>query len=191
MNKDMLVLKGKTVFIATLVIIGLTILTVYSSGINYNRSLSANLYISLSVISAVIFTFLSIALYKGTQLVNDYPKFKNFQPGMWFSDSNIPEVGDIDIDEGIGGCLFSILSWIVMSIVMVVLLIVFEAIFWISLFLIFASLYWIFIRALKLAVKKSVATKGDLSASVLNSLGYTLLYTGWLFAIALIVDLVK
>ncbi|MGB3463960.1 MAG: hypothetical protein WBA74_01765 [Cyclobacteriaceae bacterium] len=47
------------------------------------------------------------------------------------------------------------------------------------------------IPGLELAFYKARKTRGDLSASALNAIVYTTLYTGWLFAIALIVDLLK
>ena len=104
--------------------------------------------------------------------------------------ASLPDFG-IDGGDGIGGILLSILLWIAMAILMIILLLVFEALFWLSLFIIFASLYWIFIRALKLAFYKSRSTKGDLPASIFNALTYTLLYTGWLFGIALVVQILR
>lgn len=103
----------------------------------------------------------------------------------------MPEFEGVDVGDGIGGTLLSILLWIAMAIAVIVLLIVFEAIFWLSLFIIFASLYWIFIRALKVAYYKARRTGGDFPASLVNALTYTTLYTGWLFGIAVIVDLLK
>ena len=191
MKETKLTLKGKTVFIIALITIGLTILTVYLTGINYNRSLTSNLYISLGVIAAALFIFLTFSLYKGTKLIDNYPKFQNYEPGTIFHGTSMPEFGGVDVGDGIGGILLSILLWIAMAIAVIVLLIVFEAIFWLSLFIIFASLYWIFIRALKVVFYKARRTRGDFPASLVNALTYTTLYTGWLFGIALIVDLLK
>ncbi|MCG8386740.1 MAG: hypothetical protein MJA30_14420, partial [Cytophagales bacterium] len=72
MKENRLVLKGKTVFILALVATVLTVITVYLTGINYNRSIASNLYISLGLISTSLFLFLTYALYKGTKLVNNY-----------------------------------------------------------------------------------------------------------------------
>ena len=71
-----------------------------------------------------------------------------------------------------------------MAILMVILLLLFEAIFMVSLFIIFASIYWIFIRALKMVFYRSISTMGNLPVSVGYAAGYTLLYMGWLFGIA-------
>lgn len=169
----------------------LTFFTVYITGINYNRSLTSNLYISLGTIATTLFVFLTFTGYKGTKLVDNYPKFQNFKPGTIFHGTGMPEFGGVDAGDGIGGMLLSILLWIVMALVFAVFLIVFEAFFWLSLFVIFASLYWIFIRALKVAFHKAKRTRGDLKASLTNAIIYTTLYTSWLFAIALMVDLMR
>ena len=181
------ILKGKAVFIIALITIGLTFLTVYLTGINYNRSLSSNLFIALGIIATVLFLFLAYGLYKGIRLVNNYPKFENYHPGAIMHEVKFPEFG-IYTGDGIEGVILSILLWIGMAVLMVVMLVVFEAIFWLSLFVIFATLYWIFIRALKLVFIKSSTTKGDFASSVYTAFIYTLLYTGWIFGIAFVVQ---
>lgn len=190
MEKNRLILKGKTVFVLALIAIGLTALTVYLTGINYNRSVTANLYISLGFISTSLFLFLCYSLYRGTRLINNYPKFQNYEPGTIFHDATIPEFG-IEVGDGIVGLVLSILLWLAMTIAIIVLLFLFEALFWLSLFVIFASLYWVFVRALRVVFYKARRTKGDLPASVMNALKYTVLYTAWLFGIAVIIDLIK
>jgi len=50
-------LKGKSVFTISLIVIGITILTVYLSGINYNRTITSNLYLSLGIIGICLFIF--------------------------------------------------------------------------------------------------------------------------------------
>ncbi len=72
-------LRGKSVFTVSLLVIGITILTVYLTGINYNRTITLNLYISLSIIGTSLFLFMTYGLYKGVGLRNDFPKFKNFK----------------------------------------------------------------------------------------------------------------
>lgn len=184
------VLKGQTVFVIAILAVGLTVLTVYLAGINYNRSLTTNLYLSLGLISFSLFTFLTFSLYKGTKLINNYPKFRNYEPGAIMHYPNFPEF-ELDTGEGIGGFLVSILLWVGITIGIIVLMLLFETLFWISLFIIFASLYWVFTRALRVVFYKARRANGDLSASVVNALTYTVLYTAWLFGIAIIIDFVK
>jgi len=190
LKKDNLILKGRTVFIVAVIAIVLTVLTVFIAGINYNRSLGSNLFISLGIISASLFSFLSYAFYRGTKLVDDYPKFRNYSPGTIMERASFPDFG-INTDDGISGFLLSLILWLLVTIGIVVLLLLFETLLWFSFFIIFASLYWLFSRALRLAFYKSRRTRGDLPASIVNALTYTALYTGWLFGIAVIIDLLK
>ncbi|WP_223034140.1 hypothetical protein [Hanstruepera marina] len=185
-------LKGKSVFIVSLLVIGITILTVYLTGTNYNRDLTSNLYLSLGIIATAIFLFMTYGLYSGIGLIDNFPKFRNFKSGDLLAHSGtgptmeIPSVGD-----GIGGIVLSILLWIAMSILFVILLIVLEAVFWFSLFIILAMLYWIFFRALKLVFKKSKDTKGDIGISAAYSMTYTLLYVGWIFGVVYLTEIIK
>ncbi len=185
-------LKGRSVFIVSLLVIGITILTVYLTGINYNRSLTSNLYLSLGIIATALFLFMTYGLYFGIGLIDNFPKFRNFQTGdLTRSSSPSIDISSIDFGDGIGSLILSILLWIVMSILFVVLLIVLEAVFWFSLFIIFAMLYWIFFRALKFVFKKSIDTKGNIGISAVYSLTYTLLYIGWIFGIVYLTELIK
>jgi len=185
-------LEGKSVFIVSLAVIGLTSLTVYIIGIDFNRSLTSNLYISLGIIATALFLFMTYGLYNGIGLIDNFPKFRSFKSGDILGHTT-PDLGGpiIDAGEGIGGVLMSILLWIGMTILLIVLLIVLEAIFWFSLFILLTMLYWIFFRALKLVFSKSKETKGALGRSVLYSLAYTSLYVGWIFGIVYITELLK
>ena len=185
-------LKGKAVFTVSLLVIAITIITVYLTGINYNRSLTSNLYWSLAVIATASFLFMTYGLYTGIGLIDNFPKFRNFKRGDILGHTTPDFDGPtVDVGEGIGGVLVSILLWIGMTILLIVLLIVLEAIFWFSLFILLTMLYWIFFRALKLVFSKSKTCKGNLGLSVLYALGYTLLYIGWIVGIVYTTQLLK
>ena len=129
-------LKGKSIFIVSAIVIAVTALTVYVTGINYHRSINDNFLISLTIISVVLFVFMTYGLFKGIGLVNDFPKFKKFKSGEMI---DIPlgenSVSDVDTGDGIEGILFSIVSWILLTILFVVFLIVLEAVLWLSIFI--------------------------------------------------------
>ncbi|WP_323027788.1 hypothetical protein [Gelidibacter japonicus] len=183
-------LKGKSVFIISLCVIGITSLTVYLTGINYNRSITSNFYLSLLIIGAVLFLFMSYGLYKGIGLSDDFPKFKTFKKGEIIAQSGtIPELPTIQAGDGIGGLIMSVLLWIVMTIVIFILLILLEAVFWISIFIILAMLYWVFFRALKFVFNKSATTKGYIWASAAYSFSYTVLYLGWIVGIVYLTEI--
>ncbi len=185
-------LKGKSVFIVSLLVIGTTITTVYLTGINYNRSLTSNLYLSLGIIATVLFLFMTYGLYSGVGLIDNFPKFRNFRRGDLIGNtSSTFDIPSIDIGDGVGGFILSIILWIGMTILIIILLIVLKAIFWFSIFIILAMLYWIFFRALKFVFNKSKDTKGDLGISVVYSLTYTLLYIGWIFGIVYLTKIMR
>ncbi len=167
-------------------------LTVYLTGIHYNRSLTSNLYLSLGIIATALFLFMTYGLYSGIGLIDNFPKFRDFKGGDFIANSgNAPTLDLPSVGDGIGGLILSILLWIVMSILFVVLLMVLEAVFWFSLFIILAMLYWVFFRALKFVFNKSKDTKGDLGNSALYALTYTLLYVGWIFGIVYLTEIIK
>lgn len=185
-------LRGKSVFTVSLLVIGITILTVYLTGINYNRTITSNLYISLSIIGTSLFLFMTYGLYKGIGLRNDFPKFKNFKTGNIISSAGeFPDwdMPDIESDDFISGLIISILLWIGMTIIFFFLLIILEAVFWISIFIILGMLYWLFFRALKLVFSKFKETKGKLRISILYSLSYSVLYLSWIFGIVYLTEI--
>ncbi len=96
---------------------------------------------------------------------------------------------DIESDDFISGLIISILLWIGMTIIFFFLLIILEAVFWISIFIILGMLYWLFFRALKLVFSKFKETKGKLGISVLYSLSYSVLYLSWLFGIVYLTEI--
>jgi hypothetical protein len=103
-------LKGKSVFIVSLLVIGITILTVYLTGVNYNRSLTSNLYLSLGIIATALFLFMTYGLYSGIGLIDNFPKFRNFKFGN-FEEPASPTFStpDLSAGDGIGGLIVSIL----------------------------------------------------------------------------------
>jgi len=185
-------LKGKSVFIVSLLVIGITILTVYLTGINYNRNLTSNLYLSLGIIATALFLFMTYGLYTGIGLIDNFPKFREFKRGDIIGNTAPTfDSPSLDVGDGIGGLIISILLWIGMTILIIILLIFLEAIFWFSLFIILTTLYWIFFRALKFVFNKSKETKGNIGISAVYSLAYTLLYVGWIFGIVFLTEIIK
>ncbi len=185
-------IKGKSVFIISLIVIVVTILTVYFTGINYNRSITNNFYISLGIIAIALFSFVTYGLYTGIDLIDNFPKIKSFKPKAILSESS-PSLDTpfVEVGDGIGGIIVSIVLWIVMSIVFVLLLALLEVIFWFSIFIILGMLYWLFFRALKLVFNKSNEIKGSIQRAIFYALSYTTMYVGWLFGIVYLVQVLK
>lgn len=184
-------LKGKSVFQVSLLVILITIITVYLTGENYNRTITGNLYLSLLVIGTALFLFMTYGLFRGIGLKDDFPKFQNFKTGNIIkSSSDIPnlELPSVSVGDGIGGLILSIFLWIGMTIIFFLLLILLEAVFWVSIFIILTMLYWVFFRALKFVFSKSKETKGNLGISAVYSMAYTALYLGWIFGIVYLTE---
>lgn len=190
MNAKQTYLKGKSIFIVSLLVIGTTIVTVYLTGESCHRDLSANLYLSLAIIASILFLFMTYGLYKGIGLIDNFPKFKKFKSKSLTSNlGTLPDMPGITLGDGIGGIVLSIIAWIFLFVLFVVLLIALEAIFWVSLSIILGMLYWVFFRALKLVFTKSAITKGNLGLAAAYAFGHTTLYIGWIFGIVYLTQL--
>ncbi|WP_055447410.1 hypothetical protein [Lacinutrix mariniflava] len=175
-------LKGQSVFIISIIVILITILTVYLNGENHDRSITSNFYISLAIIGTVLFLFMTYGLYKGIGLRDNFPNFKSYEVGNYIpSSGEMPDLPFFEGGDGIGGIIISVLVWVAMTILIFLLLILIEIALWFSIFIIIMMLYWLFFRALKLVFTKAPITKGKIRISMLYSLAYTILYLGWIF----------
>ena len=182
-------LKGKTVFIVSLLVIGVMALTVWLTGIQYHRALTTNFYLALGII---LFVFMSYGLYKGVGLKDDFPKYQSYKTGtfMEYDAAGRFKMPDTDMGDGLAGVLLSIVLWVVMGIVFLLMLLFLEVLFWFSLFILIMMLYWVFFSALKQVFSKAAQTRGNLFLALAYALGYTLLYTGWLFGIVMLSTMV-
>ncbi|MFK7970417.1 MAG: hypothetical protein AB8F95_08625 [Bacteroidia bacterium] len=176
-------LKGQSIFIVSLIVIALVTLTVYFTGIHVGRTVTTNFYMSLGIVGSCLFFFMTFGLYRGVKLVDNFPDFKKYEMGDLVSSSgSVPEL-PIPDGGGLGEFLVGIVMWIVMTIAVFVMLIVFEFVLWMSLFVLILMLYWVFFRALKYVFSKKDDTRGKLGLSALYALSYTILYTGWMFGV--------
>lgn len=182
--------KGKTVFIISILIITTTFLSVWLNGMSYNRGITTNLYLSLSIIGVILFLFMTYGLYTGAGLKDNFPKFRSYTKGEFFGDGTPGnfEIPTSAVGDGIAGILISILLWILMTVAMILLFILLEALFWFTLFILILMLYWVFFRALKLVFNRSGKTVGNIVLSMSYSFTYTILYLGWILVIAFLAD---
>lgn len=179
--------NGTTVFIVTVLVISLTVISIWLLGLGKHRTMIENSLLSTSVLAAVFFLFLTIGLFKGIKLKNNISSLsENLQT------LKKPDFADIPNDsaffeggEGILEAIINIILWVVVSVLIVVLLWVFGAILWTTILVFMAMLYWIFFRALRLVFKNSNKCKGDLTHSIIYGLGYTIVYTSWIYGIIL------
>ena len=185
MGRKLDFITTKSVFRISLLVVALTILSVWLFGLGSQKTLIENSFLSTTILSVGFFLFVSIGLYRGIKLRDnigditsqfDHKRLGNVSE--FASGDEVPAVGD-----GIEGIIISILLWILVTIVLAVLLWVFAAIVWMSILVFMAMLYWVFFRALRLVFMKSRECRGVLDKSILYGLGYTAFYTSWIYAL--------
>ncbi len=180
-------INGKSFFIVSLIVIGVTVLVVYLTGIKSDRALYSNWYISLGIIAFALFSFMNYILYKGLDVKDNFKQLESSNIlGEFAPEIESPEISgvpDIDGGDGLGGIIVSIFLWLFISVVAVYLLVFFGTLLWFLIMIIIGILYWLFFRALKLVAVKSILTKGNMNLSLIYSSGYTLLFVGWIFGL--------
>jgi hypothetical protein len=142
----------------------------------------AELRTSVAIFAGMQCLFLFAGLYRGVQIHVEEMKAPTFNLGQSLdlvSDSaSVPDGIDVGGDEG---CLGVILG-IVLAIVFCVLLALFMVLLWEFAFvpLLFA-MYGLFCMALRSVFKHSAACHGNIGTSLRYAMGFSLLYSGWLW----------
>jgi hypothetical protein len=188
-------IDSKKIFTISLIIIVITILSVWFYGIGKHKTVIENSLISTSILSIAFFLFITISLYNGTKLKDSLGKLTdkfdskklNFLKEMnadgGFGHS-MPEIG-----EGIGGIIMSIILWLLATIIISYLFFALGTIIWLSILVFLGMLYWIFFRALRLIFKKSSECSGNIERSIFYGFTYTILYNFWIYGIILLTKL--
>jgi hypothetical protein len=172
------------------------------------------LQITLYIVAVVLFGFLMVALYQGVRVQrsrSDRPGWrpllrrnKGEQPLITADDAldvagvaadvlSSIDVKDIDLPDlsdggdDLVGCLLAIVFWIGVTLVIIIVLPILIELVWAVAFILIAVLYWIFYRALRVVFIRSRQCRGNWPRSLGYAGFYTLLYTGWLFVVLLIV----
>lgn len=174
-------LNSKNLFIITLIVIPLTIISVWIFGIENHRSIFENSLLSTTILSVSFFLFITIGLFNGIKVKDNLGPLE--QENIFFHrnmeiDTDIPDVG-----EGIIEAIFSLILWLIVSMIASYLFWAFEAILWVTILNFIGILYWIFFRALKLVFKKSVICNGNFPKSILYGISFTILYNFWIYII--------
>ena len=185
-NKRTLV-NTKNLFVISVIVIALTILSVWFHGIGKHRTVIENSLLSTSILSVVFFLFISISLYNGTKLKDNIGKITDsFDASKLKETTSFGAFPDLDLDgpdEGIFGIIISIILWIIILIVISYLFFLLGSILWLSLLTFLGMLYWVFFRTLRLIFKKSAACSGNFERSIFYGITYTFLYSSWIYII--------
>jgi hypothetical protein len=153
-----------------------------------HRRLMVDVEILGGVVAGAMFLFLAVGLYRGVRVRKREAMAGDFKAvgGDWIP-SNLGDLGSLGGDgcgEIIGGFLLGLL----LLILLVVGLWLFVNVALVVFFLLSLALGWVFQRALRQVFAKSRRCRGDLAASLAYAAWYTFLYTGWLFAVLMLVD---
>ena len=177
----------KTITIMGILVIALTAASVFLIG---KKPLLYETELTLAIIAGVLFVFLTVGLYQGVRVKRwDLPgvdaktvsmgDVMDSLPNANFSDGLDPG----DFGEGCLGALVGLLLAIVVGVVLLAFLWVLlnlGILLWVFLI---AALSYVFYLALRQIFAKSRVCKGNVAASLMYALMYTVLYTGWLFAL--------
>ncbi|MCZ8023816.1 MAG: hypothetical protein ACOVOF_04835 [Chryseotalea sp.] len=176
---------AKSIFTVSLIIMALTILSVYFWGLGQHNTFYENSMLSTTILSVVFFLFISISLYKGVKVKDDLGNIVGKFKPIDTSDlsTTLASSEPVDLGEGIGGAILSIILWIVMALVFSVAIWIFSNVVVIIVLTFVAMLYWVFFRALRLIFKNSNKSKGDFIESIKIGFGYTILYNFWIYGI--------
>lgn len=158
------------------------------------RSLIVELEWTLGVVSAALFALLAVGLYRGARLhEKEAPAAEcpSVDLSNWQSDVTVLPDMDCPLDAVDGGgddlgCLGVIVGVLLSVVVFFVLL----GLLWVFLqfavivaFIVMTAIYWVLHLALRQVFAHSEDCRGKLGRSLAFASLYTILYTGWLFAL--------
>jgi hypothetical protein len=184
-------INSGTVFISTILVISAITVIVYATGVETHRSLYQNSLITITVLFIIFLCFITWGLYKGWKLKDTIGNFRNYfeklkKPGSNSSDSSgfgeldLPDIGSGD---GLEGCFFAVIIWLLVGIFGSIVLWFVDAFFWGMLLILGGLFYWITFRAFRLIFKNSPSCRGDILKSFKIAFLYSALYASWIYAI--------
>jgi hypothetical protein len=186
--------EAKSVFIITLIVIVLTVLGVYLFGLGSHHTFFYNSIVSTTILSVAFLSFITVGLFRGIKLKDNLGKvvdrFKSVDIPTGV-DVPTPDFEPVDVGDGIGGVIVSILLWILLAFALAVVLWIFSNVIAVVFLAFIAMLYWIFFRALRLVFRNSNKSKGNLVESMKWGLTYTILYNFWIYGIFLLTNYLK
>lgn len=169
---------ARPVFTLSLLIVLVIITGVWLLGLKQHSTVFHNALLSMATLSFAFFLFLSAGLYQGFKLKDDLGKVTdriNFK--------NLPDWPGMDLPVFDGDGIFGLLAGIILGILALVLLYFLGILVWILSLLLFALLYRMFFRGLRYVFRHGNRCKGQLKFSVIYGMGYTALYSCWIYGI--------
>lgn len=186
-------ISGKVLFFSTIGTVVLTPLTVFVIGLKDHHSVAENGIYSVLVLWSIMMTFLTVALYNGVSIQDDFGfrlRSKFVESKKKSDSSTVPDVGiEIpDIGDDLLGIIAAIVLWLLITVAFIFLVIFFQAIILMIVFWMALMFYWIIIRAFRLVFAKSSYCRGNLFRSFQTSVIYSTMYSVWFFLVFFIVE---
>lgn len=189
--KRLNLINSSTVFISTILVISCITLIVYLTGIESHRSLYRNSLITTTVLFFVFLCFITRGLYKGWKLKDTMGNFrKYFGILKKLENKNLDTAGNVDIPlldiadgDGLEGCFFAVILWLIIGVFGSITLWFIGAFFWGILLILAGLIYWITFRAFRLIFKNSPSCKGNILESLKIAILYSVLYASWIYVI--------
>lgn len=190
--KRLNLINSSTVFISTILVISSITVIVYLMSIESHRSLYQNSLITATVLFSIFLCFITWGLYKGWKLKDTIENFRNYfgilkkpKSPNYDSLSKIDEIHLPDVvgGDGLDGCFFAAILWLIVGVFGSVILWFIGAFFWGILLLLAGLIYWITFRAFRLIFKNSPSCKGGILKSLKIATLYSVLYASWIYVI--------
>lgn len=185
MKNSRKLLYGKTLFLAAIPTLIIVTLLVYLTGLESHRSIIDNSLISSTIIATTFFTFITIGLYNGLNVIDNYSnKLKLTWKNAKRSVKENEFAGNIDFPSMEADNIFGAIVLFFFVALAIIFLIAFIVPFlWVSIVFLTVAIYWIMIRSLKLIFSRSRYCENNLLKSLGYALLYTALYTGWIYGV--------
>ncbi len=176
--------SARTITFTSLAVLLTSVLMIFLVG---DQSPLLKVELLTAIMALLMFTFLSCALFKGVrvrkrekipELTAIGEAFK--QNENMFGDVPFKAVGAAD---DLAGLAVGLMMFVVLLVVGLVLLPLIMNVLWVGVFMVIAAAFWIVHRGLRYVLIYSRSTRGDLGKSVWYALRYTMVYSGWLFAL--------
>ncbi len=172
---------------------GLVIITgIWLLGLKEHSTLYHNALLSTGTLSFGFFLFLSIGLYQGIKLKDElgdithkisFGKYRDFS----FNLLELPDVAG----EGLIGIIVCIIAVVVLSALLTFLLWLLGNVLVVFFLLLTAGLYRVFFRGLRYVFRHGVQCRGRLQRSIIYGLGYTGLYSCWIYGLIFVLHYVS
>jgi hypothetical protein len=143
-SRNKIFLNTKSIFPISLIVIFLTILSVWLLGLGTHRTMIQNSLLSTVILSSVFFLFILVGLYKGFKLRDNLGAITNqfeWKKLEYLKDVNATDTDTPDVGDGIVGIILGVILWIIVSIIISFLLYIFGAILWMTVLIFIAMLY--------------------------------------------------